>query len=54
MATEKLNIVSTDEIPSIEEYAAQLVATAPPLSTEQVARIRYLIESNSTVSEVAA
>lgn len=54
MATPQLNIKSTERIPSIAEQVALLVATAPPLTAEQCARIRDLLTPRTMTMAVAA
>lgn len=49
MATEKLN-KETDRIPSIPEYVKTLLQSAPPMTDEQVARVRYLLTPTSAVA----
>lgn len=50
MATEKLNTES-DGIPTIAEHVRTLLQSAPPMTAEQIARVRYLL---APASEVAA
>lgn len=50
MATEQVNTESNG-IPTIAEHVRTLLQAAPPMTDEQIARVRYLL---APLSEVAA